>query len=290
MDSSYTSLGGFGSGVNGGDIILVNDPKPKPAKKKILIGGGVALAIVVILVVVLAISNIGRIDIDEYISRYASLFVYGNEEHLSMRDNIAFSSLTEGGNDNVYVVPNLYDLTDQKVIDYYTRLQYLLDMIEKGGTTLSDSDERKLYLIDLANESRRLLSYYFVGSALLNSNVSLEYYVQNQGMDGFLSDYGYPFTAVGDDDWLWEAIGGQIVRLVDNRYVIYRDASSAGCIDGEEITYSCMRQNGVQYADLQRDNDNLDIDILESLDLTLDWLIDDCNIFLSIKRGELNDW
>lgn len=289
MDSSYTSLGGFGSGANGGDIILAGDPKPKFAKKKVLIGVGVVLIIAAIIVVVFALSSIGRIDIDEYVSRYVSLFTYGDEEHLSVSDDITFSSLTEGEKDNVYTMANLYELSNQEVMEYYAKLQQLLDVIERAGLALPDGDARRPYLVEASSDSKKMLSYYFVGTGILNTNVSLEYYVNNQSMDGFLASYGYPFVPTSDDDWLWEFLGGRIVKLVDNRRTIYDSASSVGCINDYVISYSCMDQNRVQYENLQRENNKIDISIMEGLNAALDWLIDDCNTFLSIKRGELNN-
>ena len=231
--TGFAPIAGSGSG----DIILDNSG----GKKK-----KVWLIVVVIVLVVLAILGLvavlvlnipkNNLSINDYMEQYLSLLEYGkeNEEDFSSGD-ISVKSLSNEEAENIYAIPRFSDPLSEKNVNYYNALQRVLDgMREKAASVESGED-----IIFLVDDSKTLISYYFVAAALVYTNASYNYFIQNGNLEGFLSAYGYPFD-VGEEDKN-SFLASTIRKAYNMRAEVYNEISRTNCVTDERVDYACLQ-------------------------------------------------
>lgn len=221
---------------------------PVKEKKSGKIWLWVLLIILVVGVVALLIwlftTNRNSESSSNYWQDYADYLVFGVDKKEEVSGELSLQNVMNNNYENIYYLPRYYNFLEDTNLNYYKSMKDLLNKInEDVATKTLLTEETRAQIEGLTTESQKLLSIYFVGASLVYNNASYEYYLANDSLEGFLSDYGYPLDDNGNGavyDW-----AGQVNYLFAKKQEYYNAINQANCLSETGIDYTCADASNV---------------------------------------------
>lgn len=260
-DSGAAMPTGVPAGISsGGPVVIGGGTQEKKGKKWIVLLAVVfVVAALVGFAVLMMMPRNSKSDknVIAYTNEYLSLLATGEKSDAVFDENkLTSATISSGELKNIYVIPRFYTSLEEDSANYYKELQTLLDEIKNRSAEEKYSDEQKDEIAFFVDNSKTMLSYYFVATALSYTNSDYEYYLKNGSLDGFLSVYDYPFAETDDEVLLY--FGSVINTLYESKKSFYETVSKTSCVKDERIDYACLEEiNSKQIEELQGQNSEL---------------------------------
>lgn len=233
--SDNNSFGGSPITSSSNDPIVIGgaSEKKKPAAWVFVLIGIVVVGIIALVLVLLfgPKGKVTEISVEENTNKYLNLlFVGEDKEEALASDKMTLAAVTNEGLENIYTIPRFYGSLDEKNTNYYKTLQDLLDGIAKKS-----SDENVDFWVE---DSKTMLSYYFVATALAYTNSDYNHFMTDKVFDGFLTVYGYPFEETSDS--ILRAFKTKSDALYDTKKEFYKMVAQTNCLMTDGIDYVCL--------------------------------------------------
>ena len=238
MDPSYNNSFNAPQPVvsSGGDIVLSSQPKKD--RKKLVIAIIIVACILVGVGVFILVNFMSKnsTSLSEYGNQYFNLITTGEKNKIWTDGEVNIDTLKESESSNIYNISESGDPLSDENKTYYSELHSILSNINKLAHKLTN-EENKNTLEYLADDSSKLLSLYSAGMALVYTNASYDYYIENGSLDGFLDQINYNINDTEDN------LINDFKYIVDLTYEkeeeYFRAVNNSGCLVANTIDYEC---------------------------------------------------
>ena len=285
--SQNDSFGSFSNGQGG----YVGQPGVYSAESAVLNNGGgrrskkwVWILVAVVFVVVGGIillwqgGSFKSVNNAELVNEFINLLASNSDSKKEFDGELNTNYLTnnsESNSQNIYTLPRFFSYDDNKNIAYYRALTNILETIISANSSRSGQEE----IVSLSKNAKKSLSEYFVATFLAETDASYYYFVKHGNIDGFLSEYNYPF----------DSSSGTTVGLINNLYYLkkemYKEVSETDCASSGEIDYECLDAvDNKKIKTLQSDTATLSIEVQKVVSELLRTIVSDANQLLKITR------
>ncbi len=259
------------SSIASGPVVLDSNGGRKSRKWVVILI--ILLLFVVVAGGVFAVWKSGVLGNDDssLVYEYVNLLISGKDSKEKVDSEIGADILADEGEDiqNIYTSLRMFSYDSEENISYYNSLKNVLAKIEKAKNSSDGWKE----IVSLANNSKELLSRYFVAAFLANTNASYNYYVKHKNFSGFLSDYDYPFAEPGET--LVQEFDASIDDMVEIKKKMYEGIAAANCMENNIINYECLEMQGSEeilsllLADAESSAEVYDVSV-ESFEIIID--------------------
>ena len=281
----------MGSGVTSGPVVLNNGGGRRSKKWAVVLV--VFLVFVAVAGGVFAVWKSGVYESgannDDLVYEYINLLMLGKDsrEKYDGEINVAFLTNDENedeGVQNIYTFLKIFAYNSEDSISYYKRLKEVLDRIKET----KDSRDSWGMVVFLVNNSKELLSRYFVSAILSETNAGYSYFVRNKSFDGFLSEYDNPF--VKSDEVFLQDTDVLIDGLFDVKEKIYKNVSETNCMKSDGIDYECLESLSSEEIRLvQMENLEMSTIVRDTVNDLLDLIIANAGSMVELIGGGYNE-
>ena len=283
MYPGQNANGGMAENNFSGAPIIISDPTPlnngKKSKKWVWIL--VAFVLVAVAGGIIALWQSGTfksVNNAELVNKYVNLLASNNDSEEGYDGELIANHLinnSDNNSQNIYTLPRLFSYDDDKNLTYYHALTDTLGTIVSVNSSRSGQEE----VVSLSKSTKKSLSEYFVATFLAETDASYYYFVKYGNIDGFLSEYDYPF------DYSGETTVGLINNLYYLKKEMYKEISETGCTSSGEIDYECLDAvDNKKIKTLQSDTATLSIEVKKTAPELLRTIVSDANQLLKMTR------
>ena len=232
ISGGQNSVMPMGSGMASGPVVL-NGGGGRRSKKWVVIL--VALLFLGVAVgVVLSLSRMGGGE-KGLVNKYINLLAYDKESTNKLNGELLDEIMAgDEGEETIRNIGTFYLLDgydSERGSAYYKALKNALGGIEKAKNTQISA---------LAKSSSELLPRYFVAAILANTDAIYFYFIENKGLNGFLSEYDYPFAEPTEESV--QGFDNIINQLIDTEKEKFEKIAATGCIENSGVNYICLEE------------------------------------------------